>query len=452
MKRFLLSATAAAIVTGWTGVAVAAVDLDTGVGLSTYASELITNNVTSLNGGALDVTHVLGFGVSNTQTRFIRYTLTNGVFATPVSIADLTVGAGDAITVAQGGGAGQNFVIFQYTAGSDQLQTQTVAFNLGSGIGVTVTNKSSGVSLNYQLYETAANAAAGGSTGLLASRSNTVAGIGSGLTFTTTPNTTTAEVADEYKKFKNGITTTLAKIGNLTQQATPGVLRPVDGVQVVIGDLVAVGTSVVITTDSNWGPVTAITDVYLSNDANCGAVGNAAASRTANTTTIVMNATESLGYGVCYQANGTTAIEAQNFTIAANVVPAVNTDTSSRGPIALGNFDRNGTVLKAAFAETAGSGTGFSTSANMTNLGASPAPYTVRCLTNTGSVAGTPGTIPAGTAVRYGVNSTLGCPSTGTLRGIELTFAVPEGRVIGSVVRQNVSTGQASFDNMIGSK
>lgn len=449
MKRFLLSATAAAIVTGWTGVAVAAVDLDTGVGLSTYASELVTNNVTSLNGAALDVTHKLGFGVSDTQTRFVRYTLTNGVFKTGVIPGNLTVPG--AVTVAQGGGVGQNFVIFQYTAAGNQLETQAVAFALGT-IGVTVTDKSSGVSLNYQLYETAANAAAGGSTGLLASRSNTVAGIGSGLTFTTTPNTTTAEVSDEYKTFKNGITTTLAKIGNLTLQATPAVLRPVDGLQVVIGDLVAAGTSVVITTDSNWNPVAAITDVYLSTDANCGGVGNAAASRTANTTTIVMNATESLGYGVCYKANGTTPIEVQNFTIAADVVPAANTDTADRGPIALGNFDRNGTVLKAAFAETAGSGTGFSTSANMTNLGASPAPYTVRCLTNTGSVAGTPGTIPAGTAVRYGVNSTLGCPSTGTLRGIELTFAVPEGRVIGSVVRQNVSTGQASFDNMIGSK
>jgi hypothetical protein len=450
MKKFLLSATAAAILTGWAGMAAANVNLDTGVGLSTYASELITNNVTSLNGAALDVDHRLGFGVSNGQTRYLRYTLTNGVFATPVSIPDLTF-PGD-VTVAQGGGAGQNFVIFQITAIGDLLETQAVTFLLGGGVGVTVTNKSSGVSMNYQLYETAADAAAGGAAGLLYSRSNTVAGIGSGLTFTTTPNTTTAEVADEYKKFNNGVGPTLAKIGNLTHVPTAGVLRPADGNQVQITDLVAAGTKVVITTDSNWGPVTNVGDVYISTDAACGGVALAAASRTANTTDIIVNVGTSPGLGICYQANGTTPIEAQNFTIVADVVPAPNTDTSDRGPIALGNFNRNGTVLKAAFAETATSGTGYSTSANMTNLGASPAPYTVRCLTNTGSVAGTPGTIPAGTAVRYGVNSTLGCPSGGTLRGIELTFAVPEGRVIGSVVRQNLTTGQASFDNMIGSK
>lgn len=449
MKKFLLSATAAAVMTGWTGMAAAVVNLDTGVGLQTYASELITNNTTSLNGTALDITNTLGFGVSDTQTRYVRYTLTNGVFATPVIPADL--GVPGAVTVAQGGGVGQNSVIFQFTAAGNLLETQTVNFALGSGVGVVVTNKSSGINLLYQLYETAADAAAGGAAGLLATRSGAAAGIASGLTFTTAPNLTTAEVAQEYKQFNNGVSPTLAKIGNLTQMPTAGVLRPADGMQVLMPDLVAAGTKVVVTTTSDWSPVTAVGGVYLASDANCGGVAIAATSRTANTTDIILNATTSNGLAICYTANGTTPIEAQSFTIFGDMVPAPNTDTSDRGPIALGDFNRNGTILKAAFAETT-SASGVSTAVSLTNLSSTPAPYTVRCVLNSGSAAGTPGVVPANTAVRLGLANSLGCTSNGTLRGLEITFAVPEGRVIGSIVRQNTSTGQASFDSMTGNK
>jgi opacity protein-like surface antigen len=111
MKKFLLAATTVAALSAMSTSALAVVNLDTGVGLTTYASELITNGTTSLNGAVLDVTHVLGFGVSDTQTRYVRYDLTNGVFASSVVPADL--GIPGAVTVAQGGGAGQNFVIFQ---------------------------------------------------------------------------------------------------------------------------------------------------------------------------------------------------------------------------------------------------------------------------------------------------------------------------------------------------
>lgn len=450
MKKFLLAATTVAALSAMSTAALANVNLDTGAGLTTYASELITNGTTALNGVVLDVDHKLGFGVSDTQTRYVRYTLTNGVFNTAVDAGDLVVPG--AVAVVQGGAAGQNFVIFQFTAAGNLPEAAPVTFLLGGSVGVKITNKSSGVSLGYQLYETAADAAAGGAAGLLYSKTNTVAGIASGLTFTTTTNTTTAEVADEYKEFANGIAPTLAKIGNLTHQATAGVVRPADGLQVVITDLVAAGTKVVIATDSNWNPVTNIADVYLSNDANCGGVAIAATARTATTTDIIVDTAESNGLGICYQANGTTPIEVQSFTITGDVVPAAGTDTSDRGPITLGNFIRNGTVLKAAFAEAAAAGTGFSSAVHMTNLGSSAAPYTVRCLTNAGSVAGTAGSIPGNTAVRQGVTSGLGCPADGTLRGIELTFAVPEFRVIGSVVRQNTTTGLAGFDNMIGSK
>jgi hypothetical protein len=150
--------------------------------------------------------------------------------------------------------------------------------------------------------------------------------------------------------------------------------------------------------------------------------------------------------------NGTDPIPVTTYEISADIVPAVGADTADQGPLVLGDFVRDGTILKHAFAEGAMAGTGFSAAAHLTNLSSGPAPYTVRCLLNSGSVAGNPGTVPANTAVRAGLTASMGCPADGTLRGIEITLAVPEGRVIGAIVRQNVSTGTASFDTMIGSK
>jgi hypothetical protein len=164
----------------------------------TYASERIVAGA-SLNAGSL--THLLGFGVSLGQDRYIRYELTNGTFAAAVLPGDLDVDGGNAdVAVVQGGNAGQNFVIFQITATLDLGQAVDVIFTPTSN--VVVTSKATNVGATVSLYDFPANAQAGGATGRLYTDSGILIGIASGLDFSTTAFTTTASVATEYKQFK----------------------------------------------------------------------------------------------------------------------------------------------------------------------------------------------------------------------------------------------------------
>jgi hypothetical protein len=258
------------------------------------------------------------------------------------------------------------------------------------------------------------------------------------------------------------VTTTLAKIGTVTYAPNETVSNPATGLALTPANMAlftAAGTKLVLT----GADLTAASGLFLAGTGGtCAAPGasTAGSGLTATAVDFVIDASAvgtdpavgaNTGREICFQATGTTPIAAQDFTVAAAVVPVVGTSTANQAAIAAGNFKRNGTILKAAFADTT-KASGVSMAVHIVNNAGIPAPYTVRCLLPASSVAGTPGTIPANTARREGITAGMGCPADGTMRGIELTFAVPEGNVIGSIVRQNVSTGAASFDSMVGSK
>jgi len=157
-------------------------------------------------------------------------------------------------------------------------------------------------------------------------------------------------------------------------------------------------------------------------------------------------------HAICFTANTTTAIPAQTFKIGADLVPKAPATTEDEGKIDLGSFDRDGTTLRAAFAEVpAGS---YSGTVNLMNPSTNDATFTTSCLTNAatnGRVAGNGGTVKAGQGARFGIGSAAGLNCPANTRGVELIFTVPQGSVIGSVVRQDSTTGQASADAMIGS-
>ncbi len=462
MKKFLFSATTAAVLAAMSSGASAVVNLDTGAGSVNYANQLVVAGTTALTGAGANVTSTLGFGVSNLQTRFIRYDLTNAVFKTQVAAGDLVVSApGATVTVAQGGQANSAFVIFQITANGDIDQAATVNFASGSGAssGLVIQNAASAVQMAYSLYSDAPSAQAGGAAGRLNSNfaAQTVAGLVSGLALTTVQNTTTVEVAGAvpYTRFSGGFSATAAQIGTVTADAAVGVLNPTTGNQVTYAQLVATGTALVLKGDFSAAvtPSTASAGVFLGTG-NCNTAGIAPTPATpvSGAANFVTGATPQVNVPVCFSvpANNTTPIPTQDFTIELDVTAAAGSTATDLAPIAAGKFLRNGTVLKHAFADTT-TASGVTMAVHMTNTGSIPAPYTVRCLMNNGSAAGTPGTVPPNTAVRQSVGNGLGCTTNGTLRGIELTFAVPD-NVMGAVVRQNTSTGTAGFDTMLGSK
>lgn len=462
MKKFLLSAMTAAALAALSTSASAVVDLNAGTGSVPYANELVVPNTTQVTG--VTITSKLGFGVSNGQTRFVRYDFTNAKFVAalaPTALA-LTPAALNTV-ISQGGGAGGTYVIFQITAdAAGNAQSDVVDFDPGQ---LTITDKSGSATVKYALYESAAAAADGGVAGRLATASGAIATFPSGLTFAAVTNSTTAEVSTLYKQFNNGVTATIAKIGSVTYAPNQAVYDPATGAPLLATDMglfTAAGTKLVLKGADLSAAKPAPDGLYLA------AVGNSCSPAsgipgtgvTATSADFVIDANPvgtspnpppNSTQDVCFAATGSTAIAAQDFTIAASVVAKAGTTTTNQAAIPLGNFKRNGTILKAAFADTT-SASGVTMAVHMTNTSGNDANYTVRCLLPASSVAGKSGTVPANSARRESMGNGLGCPADGTLRGIELTFAVPEGAIIGAVVRQNVTTGAASFDSMVGSK
>jgi hypothetical protein len=445
MKKFLVSATTAAVLVAMSSGASAVVNLDTGAGSVNYANQLVTPGTTALTGAGANVTSTLGFGVSNGQTRFIRYDLTNAKFKAAVAAGDLNPGAAT-VVVSQGGQAGSAFVIYQITATANIPQDQAVAFASGSGASTGLVIQAAGapVQMSYSLYEDAPSAQAGLAAGRLNTNfaARTVAGLVSGLAFTTAQNTTTVDVgaATPYTRFKQeagapaNTSTTVAQIGTVNVDAAVGVLNPGTGLQVTYAQIVAAGTSLVLKGDfgSAAAPSTNNSGVFLGVDnGDCGAAGTAPTPATPiDSATFATGVTPAVAKPLCFTlaANNTKPIPTQSFTVELDVTPAAGSTATDLAPITAGAFKRNGMVLKTAFAET------------------------VACVLNSGSVVGTPGTIPALTAQRFSLSSGLGCPTNGTLRGVEIVFATTPGSVIGSVVRQNTTTGLATFDNMVGNQ
>jgi hypothetical protein len=435
MKKFMLAAITAAVAAGWTGAAFAVVDLNTGTGSVAYANELVVNNTTPLAG--VTTTNRLGFGVSAGQTRYVRYDLTNAKFAAAVLPTALTLDpVANNTVISQGGAANGTFVIFQITAaGAGNAQSSAVGFNPG---GLIVTDKSGSADVKYSLYESAAAAEQQLPAGLLATASGSVASFPSGLSFAAKTNSTTAEVTSQYTQFNNGVTTTIAKIGTVTYAPNQAVVNPGTGNPLVAADMAlftAAGTKLVLT-GTDLTAAKAAQGLYLAAAGNtCDPFsGTAGTGRTDTTVDFVIDANAvgtspvapapMTGRDICFAADGTTAIAAQDFTVGATVVAAAGSTTTDQAAISAGNFKRNGTVLKAAFADTT-TASGVGMAVHMVNNGGIAADYTVRCLLPATSVAGLPGSIPANTARRESVTRGLGCPSDGTLRGIELTFAVP---------------------------
>lgn len=451
MKKFVLAAVAAAAAASFAGSALA-VDLTNPTPVpDTFASELVTAGTTAVK--TTTVTTDLGFGVSNTQTRFIRYDFTNSkIGAGGITAAHINVPTAQ-VVVSSGGAAGGTTVIFQITATANIAQDDDVVLTLANGLVPTVLGP---IEATYRLYESA-NAAVSGA-GHLAQDSGTIIVFASGVSLTATQNTNIVNVATSptYTKFLNA-PVTKAEIGKVSL-GTANAKKP-DGAAVTLPDMLGAGTAITLT---GADLTAAIADLPGPTGLTLNAGGCAAAatvlgtSRTATSVSFVLPAPVAPvnAASLCFEVPGanTTPIAAQSFMADVAPGPVANVPTPDVPAVAAGTFVRNGLVLKAAFAETTAAA-GISSTVNLTNTTGNPAPFTVNCVQNVGSVAGTPGTLPAKTAQRFALGANgLGCPSNGTLRGVEIVFGVTPGSVIGSVVRQNTTTGQASFDGMVGNQ
>ena len=456
MKKFVLAAVAAAAAASFS-VSALAVDLSSPTPVpDTFASELVTAGTTAVK--TTNVTTDLGFGVSNTQTRFIRYDFTNSkIGAGGIVAGNLAVPTAQ-IVVSSGGTAGGTNVIFQITATDNIVQDADVTLSLVNGLVPTVLGP---IEVTYRLYETAAAAVAG--SGQLAQDAGTIIVFASGVSLTAKQTTSTVDVATSptYTKFVAAVpagipTTTKAEIGKVSLN-TANAKKP-DGGAVALTDMLGAGTAFTL---SGADLTAAIADLpgptgLTLNTGGCAAAADIlGTSRTATSVSFVLPVIQAyMDASLCFEVPGAnkTPIAAQSFTADVAPGPVANVPLPDVPAVAAGTFIRNGLVLKAAFAETT-TAAGISSAAHLTNTTGNPAPFTVNCVLNSGTVAGAPGTLPASTAQRFtlGANG-LGCPSNGTLRGVEIVFGTTPGSVIGSIVRQNTTTGLATFDSMVGNQ
>lgn len=461
MKKFKLVACAAAAAAMFATNAFAAADMDSSAdssGGGTYVGEstIDATNGTLLNTGAAALQEALvtlGASFATDSVAYVRFDLPAGVTYTGAPTFAITGSTNAAtVSVAQGG-AGQNYVIFAVApAGGENLVGANQGTFAGAAAGgITVKNRDA-VSLTYKLFETLTNAA-NSTLPLKTASEATFISFANAVSFgTTTAQSAVADVSaagGAYTAFTGAAAEKAVATLNVTHTARALVAS---GVATTIVDDVLVDTNSIVVSGDFTAAVANGVDLRVANCAGANAAGvtsTIAADKLSVTFSAITAAVIEQVLAVCYETNGTTPIVASTYSGTVDLV-ADTGFTVADGVTGTGEITRNGTVLKAAFGETpVGS---FSGTVNLTNTGSNAAPFTTSCLTTTGRVAGNAGSVAANSASRFGIGSAAGLNCPTNTRGVELTFAVPTGNVIGSVVRQDASTGQAAFDGMVGNQ
>lgn len=342
MNKFMIKSLVVAVATTFAASAYAAVDVNLGTGAVKFASELTYSSATPLVGaaGQMSVTGKLGFGVSANATKFIRLTLANGTFKTAagaLSVACATTVAG---TIVQGGGVGDNYVIYQFTAPTGDC-TQAAIWTVGdSAAGYIVASNASPVTVRYNLHDTAVDAV-NQTNSLFAAGPVSLITFGPALNYALTPNTSTAEVTSGFKNFTAASpSTTLAKIGGITYGVT-GAFKH-NGTAAALVDLLSAATFTIAADLS--ATATVATDLFLDNQNNCASsfapfvinAGKTSATYSPNSTALTA------GTNLCWKVTGTTVLNAQVFTSALTVTAQAGSTVAGVAAATVGTIVRNG--------------------------------------------------------------------------------------------------------------
>lgn len=461
MKKFKLVACAAAAAAMFASNAFAAADMDdatdsSGGGVYVGETVLDATNGTLLNTGAdalQEAVVTLGASFATDAVAYVRFDLPAGVTfsGNPTYTVNDSNAAPAVVSVAQGG-AGFGYVIFAVApsaVGENLVGSEQGTFAGAAAGGITVKN-STAVSLTYKLFETLTNAA-NNTLPLKTAEEATFVSFANAISFgTAASQSAVADVAaagGAYTAFTGAVAEKAVVALNVTHTARALVATGVN--TTAAGDVLADTNAISVTGDFT-ASVTNGVDLRVGTCAGANVQqGTIAGDKLSAAFSALTAAQIAQGLVVCYETNGTTQIVASTYSGTVDLVADAGF-TVADGATGTGEITRNGTVLKAAFGETpAGS---FSGTVNLTNTGSNAAPFTTSCLTTTGRVAGNAGSIAANSAARFGIGSASGLACPSNTRGLELTFAVPTGNVIGSVVRQDASTGQAAFDGMVGNQ
>lgn len=441
MKKISFNAVAVAVGALFASSAFATVDLDAAASATNptkLASELSYATAGTPLTGVNAVTSKLGFGVSDGQTRFIRIDLTGARLDVAAAGANVGGLALSSSTVASGGQIDDTFVIYQITAtGATNTAILPVTITLPT-LDVTNANASP-IGVTYALFET--GTAAASNSGALYSKSGTLATFASGISFTLTPATSTATVANDYKSF--GGNTALQQLGTFSYGPAANVFNAA-GAAVTLANLVTTA-DVIFRGDFSAAPGVS---TGLFSGAACGTALTLDTGKT--NAPFAVNTTTNTNTPLCYTVDGTTQIVAQSVTAELDV--KTKPASSSLADIAaatVGTIVRDGTELQAPWFTTF---TGYQSRFVINSTYSKDATYTAKVITENGNTcttgAGVSGTVPAGKQVQVSAASICSALSAGQRAAVIFTIAAPSSTMQGTYV-VTAPDGTNSFGVMI---
>ena len=426
----------------------------------TYASE-INNNIAIAQGG-LFVNTVYGIGTSANQLRYVKFTLNGATFQQAVTAAHLTntqvIANGTSTigslvtstvtpTVAIGGTALSNNVVFQVTTPVGSNTSDAIAFNIPGGVNIAST--ASPVTVTYEVYEFLSDATS--STKQLYSRTGTIGSFAPTVSFANNSTTVPTQVATSISGFKSLNAGTSGSSAAAANQAVIGQLNlalatnAVGNTRVISGNTVAnlneiVGTGTSqITVTGDFAAAAANTSVQLFNGAGslvANAIGGTAF--TSNSATFNLNASGGLSnHSVRYLVNGTTPILAvPSYSAALTTNPSnANYKAVSLSISSIGTITRDGVTYESPWASAT---TGFLSRYFLTQTAGSAVSWSAVVRNPNGIVNGgtLSGSLASGQVAQITLASLLP-EDTSTLTGpfqVTFTIAADASQVRGSYV------------------
>ena len=350
---------------------------------------------------AVDV--AVGFGVTSTTHAFIRFNLTNAKFKTALSANNLLVSPTSAggtitnVTLAQGGAAGDDYVIFDVTSGGlAQADKLRLALN---DLQVSPT---AAATISYAHYSTSPNAVA--QTGALANDSYQAVTVANVLTPTVVATNRVANVSTTPTAFTAFVdpASATASLGTVEFKLTAGAVT-------AVGAAVTALNQVINTTDGQ-SAFTVTGDLSFTLGANAGATaanltfGGSASDTAATNVPSAKHSrftTAGLAVDVAYPValTATSAINLGAYSITADLVGIANAAFPPADvTAALGSISRSGTTIQVPYLTTFAD---YNQRLVLVNRGSTAVPYTISF------------------TEEAGVTATAGAAATGTLAAME---------------------------------
>lgn len=364
MNKKLLSLAVAA---GVASSGAQAVDLTLASPVPDYiASEFtVASTGTTINAGTTALVDA-GFSVDDSNKRYLRFDISGGAWVEQLAAVALAVndssGAGGAVeTYSAGGATTDSYVIFGVLAstGNNVVASDDVVFTPTNGIVVT---DQAGVSITYQMFETAA-AAVANSGSALASDTGAIISFTAGNT--TSADTVSPSAIDVTVSTGTGAVFVGGNANIIGQVNTvDSALAPTDdtGTAANTANMEASST-LTVTGDFTFAQdLTAgapdgtysVANVFLDDgNPNCDSSDQAATAVNDTTATFNTSAFEAGTFAVCVNANGVSLIAEQTFTGSYTSVAATGYGAETTA-LTLGTLAKNGASASQSLVLTPG--------------------------------------------------------------------------------------------------